>query len=64
MIVAQEHRRKGIGSYILACTKAFCHGRDVIPICSCEANNTGSKKAITRAGFVSKHRIVLASFGA
>ena len=63
MIVAEEHRCKGIGSYILACTKHFCYGRDVIPICSCEATNTGSKKAITRAGFFSKHRIILTRFG-
>jgi len=63
MIVAKEHRRKGVGSYILSCTKAFCYERDVSPICSCEADNIGSKKAITKAGFVSKHRIILTRFG-
>lgn len=63
MIVAEKHRRKGVGSYILARTKAFCHERDAIPICSCEAGNVGSKKAIIRAGFVSRHRILLTSFG-
>ena len=63
MIVAEEHRRKGVGSYILARTKAFCYERDTSPICSCEADNIGSIKAITRAGFVSRHRIVLTEFG-
>ena len=63
MIVAEEHRCKGVGSYILACTKAFCYEQDVIPICSCEANNMSSKKAITKAGFVSRHRIILTKFG-
>lgn len=63
MIVAEEHRRKGVGSYILARTKAFCYERDISPICSCEADNVGSKKAITKAGFVSRHRIVLTEFG-
>ncbi len=58
MIVAEEHRRKGVGSLYLALTKAFCCERDISPICSCEADNIGSKKAITRAGFVSRHRIV------
>lgn len=62
MIVAEEHRRKGIGSYILACTKAFCYRQDAIPICSCEAGNIGSQKAITKAGFTSRHRIVLTEF--
>ncbi len=58
MIVTEEYRRKGVGSYILGRTKAFCYERDLSPICSCEADNIGSKKAITRAGFVSRHRIV------
>ena len=63
MIVATEHRRKGVGNYILARTKEFCYERDISPICSCEADNIGSKKAITKAGFVSRHRIVLTEFG-
>ena len=63
MIVAKEHRCKGVGSYILACTKAYCYKQDAVPICSCEAKNMGSKKAITKAGFVSKHRIILIKFG-
>ena len=62
MIVAEAHRRKGVGSHILARTKAFCHERDVHPICSCEATNIGSKKAIAKAGFVSRHRIVQVEF--
>ena len=63
MIVAKKRRRKGVGSYILSRTKMFCYERGLSPICSCEADNTGSKKAITRAGFVSRHRIVLTEFG-
>ena len=63
VIVAAENRRKGVGSYILARTKEFCYERDAIPICSCEAGNMGSKKAIAKAGFVSRHRIVLTHFG-
>ena len=63
MIVAEEYRRKGVGNYILARTKAFCYDQNLSPICSCEADNIGSKKAITKAGFVSRHRIVLTEFG-
>lgn len=62
MIVAENHRRKGIGSSILARTKSFCYENGALPICSCEADNIGSKKAITNAGFVSSHRIVLTRF--
>lgn len=59
MIVAAEHRRKGVGSHILARTKAFCYEKGAIPICSCEAENIGSKKAIANAGFVSRNCVVL-----
>ncbi len=61
MIVATNSRRKGVGSYMLARTKRFCYERSVEPICSCEAGNIGSKKAITKAGFVSRDRVVLFS---
>ncbi len=62
MIVAAEHRRKGVGNYILARAKEFCYEQDAKPICSCEAENIGSRKAIAKAGFVSRHRIVLIDF--
>jgi predicted acetyltransferase len=62
MIVAAAHRRKGIGGSILARTKEFCYAQGVRPICSCEASNIGSKKAISKAGFVSRHRIVQMEF--
>lgn len=62
MIVAAEHRRKGLGTDILVRTKAFCYEQGVRPICSCEVDNIGSKKAITKAGFVSRHRVVLFEF--
>jgi GNAT superfamily N-acetyltransferase len=59
MIVAEDHRRKGLGSYILAKTREFCRDRDVMPICSCEEGNIGSRKAILNAGFVSTNHIDL-----
>ena len=62
MIVAKEQRRKGLGSYILTLTKAYCYERKLLPICSCEATNIGSKKAIEKAGFVSRHRVLKCEF--
>ena len=58
MIVAEKFRRRGIGSYILGMTRTFCHQNEKKPICSCEANNIGSKKAIKNAGFISRNCIV------
>ncbi|NNE65567.1 MAG: hypothetical protein HKN33_03300 [Pyrinomonadaceae bacterium] len=60
MIVAGDQRRRGVGGHVLKLTKAFCYERDLEPICSCEAGNIGSMKAIMNAGFVSSHRILLA----
>ena len=58
MIVSPEHRRKGLGSYILERTKRFCYAKETLPICSCEVGNIGSQKAIRRAGFVARHRVL------
>jgi predicted acetyltransferase len=62
MIVAAEQRRKGVGSFMLARAREFCFDNGVKAICSCEAGNIGSKKAIINAGFVSKNRIVRFEF--
>jgi GNAT superfamily N-acetyltransferase len=62
MIVAEAHRRNGLGSRILSKTRDVCRDEGLIPICSCEATNTGSRKAILKAGFVTRHRIVKAEF--
>lgn len=62
MIVGNEYRRKGVGSYVLACTKAFCYQHNASPICSCEIDNIGSKKSIANAGFISRYRVALIEF--
>ncbi|MCJ8275087.1 MAG: GNAT family N-acetyltransferase [Psychrosphaera sp.] len=62
MIVAEKHRCKGLGSDMLTRTKAYCHEHQVWAICSCEADNIGSKKAIAKAGFINRYRVVLVDF--
>ena len=62
MIVAVDQRRRGVGGHVLNLTKDFCYERGLQPICSCEAGNIGSRKAITKAGFVSRHRVLLVEF--
>jgi len=58
MIVKKEHRRNGIGTYVLTQLKREAKRRGLTPICSCDANNVGSRKAVERAGFVAYQRIV------
>ncbi|GJM33778.1 MAG: hypothetical protein DHS20C18_27790 [Saprospiraceae bacterium] len=57
-ITAQQHRKKGVGTFLLGQAKAISIQRKLIPICSCEASNIGSRKMIERVGFGSWHRIL------
>lgn len=62
MVVAQAYRGRGLGSFMLTRLKMYCYEIGYKPICSCEANNYASKKAIENAGFISEHRIVTIQF--
>lgn len=58
MVVAKNYRRQGVGAYLLNQAKQQCYRQGLTPICSCEKDNLGSRKAIHKAGFVTKHRMV------
>ena len=62
MIVGEEHRRKGLGAYLLASAKAICYRYNLTPICSCEVSNVSSRSAIEKVGFISKHRVLKVRF--
>jgi GNAT superfamily N-acetyltransferase len=62
MVVAQSCRGKGLGSSMLMRLKQHCADVGLKPICSCEASNYASKKAIEKAGFISEHRMVTMQF--
>ncbi len=62
MVVAQSYRGRGLGSYMLTRLKQHCYETGWKPICSCAAGNLASKKAIEKAGFVSKQRMVKVLF--
>ena len=62
MVVARAHRGRGLGSLMLVLLKKHCYQNGKKPICSCEAANSASKKAIEKAGFVSEHRMVKVLF--
>jgi RimJ/RimL family protein N-acetyltransferase len=58
MIVDKDHRRRGVGTAILAHLKVHCYNQNVFPICSCVVENSASRKTIEKAGFVARHRIL------
>ncbi|MEZ4824779.1 MAG: GNAT family N-acetyltransferase [Bacteroidia bacterium] len=62
MLVAEKHRRQGLGAYLLASAKAVCYRYGVIPVCSCQMDNVSSRHAIEKVGFISKHRMLHVRF--
>ncbi len=62
MIVSEKHRRRGFGTYILALLKQKAYDQGLEPICSCEAGNVASRKAVEKASFIAWHRVVENSF--
>lgn len=58
MLVAEKHRKKGIGASIIMKLKEYCYNNNLIPVCGCWYYNYESKKALEKAGFITKHRII------
>ena len=62
VITMRRHRGQGVASHILWLLKRLCRDRDLVPICSTTADNPAARRAIARAGFVSRHRILEVAF--
>ncbi|MBZ9622466.1 GNAT family N-acetyltransferase [Clostridium sp. FP2] len=62
MIVAEEYRRKGVGTYIITKLKEHCYSKKLKPMAGCDITNTISKKTLEKSGFISNHRIIIVSF--
>ena len=62
VIVDEEYRARGIGSYLMSHAKASCYLQGLIPICSCKQENVASKKMIENAGFLSKNMMLKITF--
>ena len=62
IIVSPEHRKKGLGTFLLRKAKEIALQWGKSPICSCEKDNLGSLKAIQNNGFRSIHQMVLIGF--
>lgn len=62
VMVAPEQRARGLGTDILRRLVGQCRDLGLAPICSTTVDNVGSQRAIARAGFVSRHRMVRVAF--
>ncbi len=62
MVVGKNNRRSGIATNVLRALAEEARAKALQPICSTETSNIGAQKAITRAGFVSTHRILDITF--
>ncbi len=58
VVVSRAYRGRGLGSAMLARLKERCYDVGWQPICSCAADNSASKRAIEKAGFISEHCMV------
>jgi predicted GNAT family acetyltransferase len=52
MKVAEEHRQKGFGTYIVQELKRICYEGGSIPCARCNPKNIASRKTLQKAGFV------------
>ncbi len=62
VITLRRHRGRGVASHILWRLKQLCYQRRLVPICSTTADNVAARRAIAKAGFVSRHRILKVAF--
>ena len=62
MVVAEGHRNKGIGTFIISNLKEYCYNNGRIPVCGCSYKNHASKKTLEKAGFAARHRIIKFEF--
>jgi GNAT superfamily N-acetyltransferase len=62
VITMRSARGQGLASHVLSRLKELCYERELAPICSTSIENVASQRAIARAGFVSRHRLLQISF--
>jgi GNAT superfamily N-acetyltransferase len=62
MMVAPAHRTQGWATHILERLSAHATAEGLRAICSTTIENLGAQKAILRAGFISRHRILRVDF--
>ena len=58
LVISTTHRKNGLGTYLASEAKKICLASGLKPMCSCTANNLGSKRLIEKAGFVRTGSII------
>jgi GNAT superfamily N-acetyltransferase len=58
MEVADNHRRQGLGSYLVQELKRICRTGDCVPAARCDCDNTASRRTLGRAGMTVCGQIV------
>lgn len=58
VIVSPEHRGRGLAPHILRLLEERCDRARLVPICSTTTDNTSAQRAIAKAGFVDRHRLL------
>lgn len=58
MVVAEEYRKKGIGTYIITQLKEHCYRNNLKPMACCNHKNIASRKTLEKSGFIGNHRII------
>lgn len=51
MEVAEQHRKKGYGSYLIQELKRLCYTNGFVPAARCDLSNAASKATLLKAGF-------------
>ncbi len=62
VITMRGYRGRGLASHVLGRLKQLCTERELTPICSTTVENVAAQRAIAKAGFVSRHRILRVVF--
>lgn len=62
VITMRRHRGRGVAPHVLSRLKQLCYDRELVPICSTTAENVAARRAIAKAGFISRHRILKVPF--
>ncbi|WBW95169.1 GNAT family N-acetyltransferase [Oceanirhabdus sp. W0125-5] len=62
VVVAEEYRRRGIGTYIIKKLKEHCYSKGLKPMACCDIENLASKSTLEKAGFIANHRVLNVQF--
>lgn len=58
-MVHPEHRHHGYATFILRSLKRRCLDLGMRPTAGCALENVASSRALTRAGFISQHALLI-----